>query len=261
MRPWAERQREFAAALLDPGRAVPEGLIDPAGRACPKRFSVYRNNVAIAWIEALRESFPATCRIVGEEFFRAAAQCYAASEPPGSPVLTEYGAGFAHFLERFEPAASLPYLPDVARIERAWIEAYHAADAPSLDPAALAGVASDRVRSIRFAAHPALRIVRSRYPALTIWRMNVADGVPEPLDPASGGEDALLVRPGAQVVVRWLPPGGAQFIEALARGEPLGAAAHAIRRDHADFDVAEHLSELLECGAFAGFSADAAAEP
>lgn len=258
MRPWAERQREFAAALLDPARAVPEGLIDPVGRACPKRFSVYRNNVAIAWIEALRESFPAVCRIVGEEFFRAAAQCYAVSEPPGSPVLTEYGAGFARFLERFEPAASLPYLPDVARIERAWIEAYHARDVPSLDPAALAGVASDRVRGIRFATHPSLRVIRSRYPALTIWRMNVADGVPEPLDSASGGEDALLVRPGAEVIVHSVAPGGAGFVEALARGEPLGAAAQAAQRDHANFDIAAHLSELLACGAFAGFSADAA---
>jgi hypothetical protein len=197
---------------------------------------------------------------VGEEFFRAAAQRYAGSEPPGSPVLTEYGAGFARFLERFEPAASLPYLPDVARIERAWIEAYHARDAPTLDPAALERLAGDRVRGIRFAAHPSLRVVRSGYPSLTIWRMNVADGVPEPIDPASGGEDALLVRPGAEVVVRWIPPGGAQFLEALAHGEPLGAAAQATQRDHADFDVAAHLSELLECGVFAGFSADAAAE-
>ncbi|HYK24812.1 MAG TPA: DNA-binding domain-containing protein [Steroidobacteraceae bacterium] len=259
MRPWAERQREFAAALLDPARAVPEGVADPAGRACPKRFSVYRNNIAVAWIEALRESFPAVCRIVGEEFFCAAAQCYAASEPPGSPVLTEYGAGFARFLERFEPAASLPYLPDVARIERAWIEAYHARDASPLDPAALEHMASDRVRGLRFAAHPSLRLVRSRYRALTIWRMNVADGVPEPIDPASD-EDALLVRPGAEVAVRSIPPGGARFIEALARGEPLGAAAQATQRDHADFDLAEHLSQLLECGAFAGFWADVAAE-
>jgi len=258
MRPWAERQREFAAALLDPARAVPEGLTDPAGHTCPKRFGVYRNNIAIAWIEALRESFPAVCRIVGEEFFRTAAQCYSACEPPSSPVLTEYGAGFARFLERFRPAASLPYLPDVARIERAWIEAYHAQEAPALDPAALAGVASDRVRDIRFAVHPSLRIVRSRYRALTIWRMSVADGVPEPIDAASGGEDALLVRPSAEVVVRWIPPGGAQFIELLARGEPLGAAVQRTQGDHADFDIAEHLAELLECGAFAGFSADAA---
>jgi len=259
MRPWAERQREFAAALLDPARTVPAGLTDPFGRACPKRFNVYRNNVALAWIEALRESFPAVCRIVGEEFFRAAARCYAASEPPSSPVLTEYGAEFPRFLQSFEPAASLPYLPDVARIERAWIEAHHAQDAQPLDPAALEQVASDRVRDIRFAAHPSLRVVRSRYRALTIWRMNVADGVPGPIDPA-WGEDALLVRPGAEVVVRFLPSGGAPFIEALARGERLGAAAQATRRDHADFDVAEHLSELLECGAFAGFSSDAAAE-
>ena len=60
------------------------------------------------------------------------ARAYALAEPPRSPVLMDYGAGFADFIAGFAPAASLPYLPDVARIERAWREAYHAADAEPL---------------------------------------------------------------------------------------------------------------------------------
>ncbi|MGH8218874.1 MAG: DNA-binding domain-containing protein [Steroidobacteraceae bacterium] len=250
----AERQKAFAAALIDPSLPLPGGLMDPEGRACPRRFAVYRNNVATALIEALETSFPAMRRLVGEAFFREAALRFALGEPPASPVLLEYGAGFPAFLERFEPAASLPYLPDVARIERAWIEAHHAADAAPLDPAALAGVSHDRAGEIRFSMHPSLRVVRSRYPALTIWRMNVADGVPGPVALDAGGEDALVVRPEAEVCVRFIPAGGADLLEALVHGEPLAAAAEAAMKGRADFDLAGHLSGLLDSGAFTGFS-------
>ena len=254
----AERQRAFATALIDPSLPIPAGVVDPEGRACPRRFAVYRNNVATALIEALESSFPAVRRLVGEVFFREAALRFALAEPPRSPVLLEYGAGFPAFLERFEPAASLPYLPDVARIERAWIEAHHAADAAPLDPAALSGLPCDRAAEIRFAMHPALRVVRSHYPALTIWRMNVADGVPGPVALDAGGEDALVVRPEAQVNVHWLPPGGADLLDALVRGEPLAAAAAAAMRENMDFELAAHLAGLLESGAFSDFSAAAA---
>ena len=250
----AERQRAFVAALLDPFVPVPAGLVDPEGGPCPRRFNVYRNNVATALIEALESSFPAVRRLVGETFFREAARSFTTAEPPISPVLLEYGAEFPRFLERFEPAASLPYLPDVARIERAWIEAHHAADAAPLDPADLAGVSAERAGGLRFTAHPSLRVVRSRYPALTIWRMNVADGIPEPVDLNTGGENALVIRPEAQVYVRWLPAGGADLIEALAHGEPLALAAEAATKGRAHFDIASHLSGLLESGAFTGFS-------
>ena len=250
----AERQRAFAAALLDPSVLLPPGLVDPEGRACPRRFSVYRNNVATALIEALESSFPAVRRLVGEGFFREAALRFAVAQPPSSPVLLDYGVEFPLFLEHFEPAASLPYLPDVARIERAWIEAHHAGDATPLDPAALAALSGDRAGELRFSMHPSVRIVRSRYPALTIWRMNVADGVPEPVALDAGGEDALVVRPKADVYVRGLPPGGADLIEALARGEPLVAAAEMTMKARVDFDLASHLSGLLESGVLTGFS-------
>src|SRR5665213_1812162 len=90
----ADRQRVFAAAMLDPGLPVPAGVVDPDGRVCPKRFGVYRNNVITGLIEALQDSFPAVCRLVGEEYFRAMARLYVTARPPRSPVLLQYGADF-----------------------------------------------------------------------------------------------------------------------------------------------------------------------
>lgn len=250
----AERQGAFAAALLDPKQAVPAGLVGPDGESSLIRFSVYRNNVVVGLIEALEAAFPAIYRIVGGEFFHAMARAYVALEPPTSPILLDYGAGFASFIAAFEPAASLPYLPDVARIERAWSEAYHAAEASALGPEAFAAAPLERAAEIRLLLHPSLRIVRSRFPALTIWRMNVADGVPEPVDLEAGGEDALVARPAAEVEVRVMPEGGAEFVAALKGGRSLAEAAACGFRAHPAFDLSANLAALIGAGIFTGYS-------
>lgn len=244
----AERQAYFAMALLDPALPAPPGLIGPDGADSPRRFAVYRNNVSVALIDALRANFPATCRIVGEEFFGAIARTYALSEPPASPVLLDYGAGLPDFIARFEPAASLPYLADVARIERAWTEAYHAPEAAPLDPAVLSNVPHDQAAHLCFRLHPSVRIVRSRFPALTIWRMNVDDGVPASVDLDSGGEDTLVTRPEADVEVRSLAPGGPEFIAALAEGHTFVDAAKAALCAESRFDLTANLTGLLGAG-------------
>jgi hypothetical protein len=246
----AERQADFAAALFDPARPAPPGLVGPDGEDSPRRFAVYRNNVSVALIGALEANFPATCRIVGEEFFRAMARAYALSEPPASPILLDYGAGFPGFIARFESAAPLPYLVDVARIERAWTEAYHAPEARSLDPAVLARISQDEAAHLCFRLHPSVRVVRSQFPALTIWRMNVADDVPEPVALDAGGEDTLIVRPEAEVEVRSIPAGGAEFIASLAESHTLVEATKSALRATNSFDLAANLMGLLGAGVF-----------
>jgi hypothetical protein len=250
----AERQEGFAAALLDPRRAMPPGVVGPDGEGSLIRFSVYRNNVVVSLIEALEDAYPAVCRIVGGEFFRAMARAYVAMDPPTSPILLDYGAGFPGFIAAFAPAASLPYLADVARIERAWTEAYHARDATALEPDAFATVPVERAAEIRLFVHPSVRIVRSPFPALTIWRMNVADGVPEPVDLEAGGEDILLMRPGAEVEVRSMPDGGAEFVSAVVRGHSLAEATKLGFGAHPQFDLAANLAALISAGVFIGYS-------
>src|SRR6266540_1152692 len=92
VQPLAERQRAFKAALLDRTLPVPLGLVGPDGESSARRFGVYRNNVLVSLTEALRETYPAVCRIVGDEFFRAMARMYVLASPPASPVLLDYGA-------------------------------------------------------------------------------------------------------------------------------------------------------------------------
>lgn len=244
----AERQREFALALLDAGRAVPHGLTGPDGRRSACRFAVHRNNVVTGLVDALQAAYPATARIVGPEFFRAMARVHALAEQPHTPVMLDYGAGLPEFIERFEPACALPYLADVARIERAWTEAYHAAEAFALDPATLARFPPRETPWLRIRLHPSVRIVCSRFPALTIWRMNVAGGTPAPVDLEASGEDILVARPDVEVEVRALPDGGAAFVSALGDGRTVLEASEAAFAASIRFDVLDNLAGLLHAG-------------
>jgi hypothetical protein len=247
LRSLADVQAEFAAALVDPEAGVPASVTGPDGRPAPRRFAVYRNNVIAGLVNALTSSYPAVRRIVGEDFFGVMARRYVLAEPPSSPVLMDYGASFADFIGAFEPASSLPYLPDVARIERAWREAYHAEDAAPLTAEVIAQIPAGKLADTAFALHPSLRVVRSKYPALRIWRMNATDEPVAPVD-LSVAEDTMIVRPEADVEVRLMPPGGALFVLALAGGEPLGAAAEAAISGDAAFNLAGNIAGLVSAG-------------
>lgn len=240
-----DRLNGFANALFDPALAVPPGLVGPGGEPSPRRFAVYRNNVVAGLIGALKANYPAACRIVGEEFFDAMALIFVVSRPPVSPILLDYGAGFADFISTFEPAADVPYLADVARLERAWLEAYHAPEANALMPEALAAVRADDAGGLAFTFHPSLRLIRSHFPVLTIWRMNVGDGVPAPVDFGAGGEDVLVVRPDAQVEARLMPPGGYEFMEILQQGHSLTEAVKAALCADPRFDPAGNIRDLI----------------
>ncbi|MBN9047164.1 MAG: putative DNA-binding domain-containing protein [Rhizobiales bacterium] len=239
----------FAPALTDPERAIPADVVGPRGKGAVKRYNVYRNNVTVSLIDALAAIYPAVQRITGVEFFRAMARFHVRATPPASPLLFEYGRDFPAFIECYEFAQDMPWLADVARIERAWLDAYHAADAETVLPEALAAVPPDRLGALVFTPHPATRILRSVYPAVAIFAMNRTEGPVTPLRSANA-EDALVTRPAMEVMVRLLPPGGAVFLTSLVAGETLAAAATAAFAEAPSFDLAASLAGIIEAGVF-----------
>lgn len=239
----------FASALLDPERATPAIVSGPAGKGVVRRYNVYRNNVTVSLIDALAAIYPAVQRLTGVEFFRAMARFHVRATPPASALLFEYGRDFPAFIEAYQHAQGMPWLADVARIERAWLDAYHAADAEPLSADRLAAVPPERLADTVFAAHPAARVVRSTYAAVTIFATNRSEGAPGPID-ASSPEDALITRPDAGVIVRHLPEGGAVFLTSLLAGRALGEAAASALEVAPSFDIAANLAGLFQAGAF-----------
>jgi len=244
---FAPIQDAFAAALLDADLPVPAALTTHAAKIPAKRFAVYRNNVVVGLVDALASRFPATSRLVGEEFFRAMSRIYVTAHPPRVPVLMFYGDSFPDFIASFAPAAELIYLADVARLEAARTRAYHAADAEPVDPMRLKALDQDALAELRIVPHPSAQIVRSRHPIVSIWAMNSGDKRVGPIEDWRG-EDALVVRPRLDVEVRSLPPGGAAFLSALFTGSTLAAAIEAAELESAEFDLVTNLAGLIAAG-------------
>ncbi len=245
---WRETQHQFAAALRDPGAAVPTDISAPYG------FGVYRNNVAVGLIDALADTFPVVHALVGKDFFSAMARIYSRLFLPSSPVLLNYGADFPDFIATQEETRATPYLADVARLEWAWNRAYHAADMAPITIDELAAVPRQAVENTGFQFHPSTALLTSPWPIVSIWQAH-QESDPERLlgKLPEHGQAAMIVRPQLNVLVRALDPLAYDFVRALSEGERLGQAS-ALVLDKGSLGLSGHLGALFETGAIIGLT-------
>lgn len=236
-------QPAFQQALLDPAQPVPDGLQDADGRPAGRRFDVYRNNVAVSLTEALRQAFPVLERLLGAEYFAALAGVFLRAHPPRSRLMMLYGTDMPGFLAGFPPLAHLPYLPDVARLEQALRESYHAADADPVAVERLAALSPDAFLAARLSLAPALRLIASDHPVLGIWQANTDPSAP----PAGrGAQSVLILRPEFDPVPHLVSASAARFLSALLDGQTVGAA---LEQAGDDFDLNPVLALLIGGGA------------
>lgn len=232
-------QTAFRHGLLDPSLPAPNGLVNPDGAPAKKRFDVYRNNFAVSLSDALESAFPVIRKLVGDNFFRAMSGVYLRQHPPTSPLMMFYGNAMPAFLAQFEPAQSLPYLPDMARLELAMRHAYHAADQDPIAPDALAQIPPDGLTDLRMAFAPAVRVIRSDHPIHSTYLANTTSGAPAA---KKGSETTLITRPAFDPTPHLITPETATFFTALSEGQTLGDAANAAG---AELDLGASLGLLL----------------
>jgi hypothetical protein len=243
-------QAAFARALLSVGEVDPELRLAHSGDALVRRFDVYRNNVSSSLVSVLAARYPALLSLLGETFFRGIAREFVCAHPPRSPVLLEYGDGFAAYLAAAPEAQDVPYAADVARLEWAIHDASHAADAQPATLLDLAALPAAQLESTRLTLHPAVRLVASDYPVLSIWRAATsvtADGETE----LSGAEHIFVARPESSVTAQAVSPGFFAFAMAIAAGRTL---ASAVPDSSVEFDLAQGLSQLFAAGGVCGVS-------
>ena len=241
-------QGAFAQALLDPHQSVPPGIVtwnqsDPA-----RRLAVYRNNVMVSLVDALAQTFTVTQTLVGEEFFRAMCQVFVRENPPRVRVLSSYGDELPRFIGQFAPAASLPYLADVARLEMQRLQALHAADAPAMAPHDIAAIVQDpqRLPVVRWQLAPSLRVFRSPHAVVSLWAAHQdSSGLSIGSIDLQQAETALVFRCELNVLVWQPPPGVADLVDSLSQGLPLDAACELAFDTAPDFDLSLSLASLM----------------
>ena len=220
-------------------------------------FAVHRNTVLAGGIDTLRAQYPAVRRLSGGAFFDAVALRHLHAHPPSDGRLMAYGSGLADtladVLSERGLGADRPWLPLVARLDRAWTEAHLAPAAPTARAdwlARLATLDAAAFAACRLRLHPATRWHHDPvWPAHALWSA-ARHGVDDPAPPVRRGEGVLFTRPAVEVLAVGLGAAEAALLAACAADRPLPEALSAALDTAPDADAGALLGRLLAQGAF-----------
>ncbi len=246
-----EQQRRFANFITatdeaPPGLAMPGLKSGAVGEFTDEqRLQIYRNNYRISLREALAGVYPVVQKLVGEEFFHHAAREYVLQHPSHRGNLHHYGADFATFLQGFPGLEELVYLPDVARLEWAHHQVFHATEDRALRLSALAALDEQAMMEVCFVVSDACRLLVSDYPVVKIWQLNQAVGTQETLSLDEGGVRCVVIRHGCDIEFHVLDEGGFTLLETLAQGKSFARACEAALAVETACDIGGVLQYLV----------------
>lgn len=238
-------QRRFTAAIVEGDEAFASEVTGGGKLAPVGAVGVYRRAYPARLTEALGETYERVWRVLGDDDFFAVCAAFIPTRPSASYNLSDYGADFPGFLESRPELAHAPFIGDLARLEWAFKELFHARDVAGLPPAELARAATPASRLV-FAEATAVLALGHRVHA--VWTRDLADD--SPLEPETwrGREDLFLYKKDGRVYSRLLTPGEAAALTALRAGRTLDEALAGAEGLDADA-VSALFRDLAESGA------------
>lgn len=245
-------QKKFRDTIFDPA-AMDDRFHDvfrAGGISAANRMKVYRNNVMTSLSQAVIAVYPLTEKLVGVDFLKAAVSKYVVNNPPDQGNLNFYGVTFANFLEDYEPARGMPYLPDMARLEWAWEMATLADDDAPLSPEELQDVPERDLPNLQLPLRANVHLLKSDYPLdkiVDFCRAGKQDGN---LDISTGGTPMMICRPKLQTQMRKISESEFIFLRALRGGNHLMAATEWASEADETFDLAAVLQKHLQMETF-----------
>lgn len=250
--PLNDFQTSFRDLMLDHPDAVntPPEAVSSALEAdrLSARLKIYRNNIVGSLTDVICASFPIIDALVGREFLELMARSYALENPPRHGCLNQYGEGFDRFIEEFELAQSLPYLPDIARLELAMNAAYYAVDDTALAPEALN---TKNPEDLKIPPRTSVHLIASPYPLLDIKEFCEKGGEGEALDLNKDGAQIMVYRPHLDTEIVILDPSEYLMLQNLQRAQRLGDALEETLNSYEGFDVSTFLQKHLTLETFA----------
>lgn len=216
----------------------------------PLGLAVYRNTIAKGCVDALAENFATVRALTSEDWFAGAALLFSRESPPRHAALHDYGAEFPRWLASFPPAGELPYLAGVAHLDRLWLEALFAAEAPHLEATALSGLSPETLVSARLRPHPSLRLAVFDAGVPGLWL--AARAGDEALELTETPQALMLVRRSGVVATRLMQDGETEFLRAVRDGDTLGLAAERAAKAQPDAPLETLFAALIADGVFSG---------
>ena len=235
-------QAQFAAALRYQASDIERQVLS-GDLAAQQVIQLYRNNFIISCSEALQASYPVVFKLVGEDFFNQAARLWVLAHPPQSGNIIDYGAEFPAWLAQWPPAASLPYLADVAKFE--WLieqtaVAEHVITAFPFSQ--LANVTTAQLPLLQFQLALQCNVYASDYPVHQIYQMVQQDQV-EAIEMAQANYVLLHKQANFQVHLHRLSAQEYHFLNACQQGLSLTDIS-----EQFDFDPSPYIQPFIAQG-------------
>jgi hypothetical protein len=190
------------------------------------RVDIYANAYFYRLLECLSEDFPATLAVVGTDNFAALVKDYLLEHPPTEPSILYAGLYLADFLNDHPFAERWSFIADLARLERAVLDVFHAADAPALSLETLHAVPSEEWPALKLRTHPAVEIVHSEWRIADV--LHTVEQGREWTDPEHEEASVLVWRQNALVNYRNLEPVERDALVIVAKSASFAAVCEAI---------------------------------
>ena len=220
-----------------------------------QRLDIYIGSMTHALVNTLCETYPVCSQLLGQARFAVIAEEFIASTPSRSPNLNDYGNNFSVFLAQHSFLRDQAYLPDVARLEWLWQQAYNGSDNTMLDFEALRAASERSTDSV--VLHPVSNsyLLATAYPALGIWTCLCDDGDSDALADIhldSGPEYLFIWRQGVDTRVDKLSAAEYLLLEKMMQGATLSELMAFCEQEK--IDIAELLPVFTTRGYLGAFS-------
>lgn len=180
------------------------------------RVDIYANMYFYRILDALKEDFPATLAVLGDDNFHNLVTAYILEYPPTDPSISQCGRFLADYLRDHPMRERTPFVADLAKLERSIVEVFQGPDIPALEADALRVIAPQDWPALKLRLQPAAQILALE------WRVSeMLRAVEDHREWKAAEPDAVKVlvwRSNARVFHRDLENLEAGALEAILRG-------------------------------------------
>ena len=238
-------QGAMAEKILDPTATIPLDWFEALdGTDLGVRLDVYAEGYLVRVADSLVESFPALANILGASEMAMLTERYIAQLKDPSRNLNYIGRDLPNYLPRDSHSKSLPFLPDLARLEWAIAACFHEDHSECLDLERCSHWDALRWGRARMTFQPGTCVIRSQWPLLALRETRHQERNSIDLDLDLGGDECVVMisRLQFEVMVEAVDQQEAQAFERLNAGETLGAVMAAFAKSGRS---AETVTELF----------------
>jgi hypothetical protein len=195
------------------------------------RVGIYADMYFYRILDALKEDFPATLKILGDVNFHNLITGYLVVYPPKQPSITEASRHLSAFAAASEWTSQFPHISDLIHLERALIDAFLGPDATPLNLAQLRSTPESEWPSLRLGLHPAVQLVACHWRVDELLRA-VEESVA--VGPAACDPTTIIVWRSDCVRYRTLDKLERNALDAICSGEEFMVACGRIAADWDD---------------------------